>query len=313
MKRFHFAATVLLMTASAVLISGCGGGDETDKPKPRTERKGGTSGEKKASSGGQKTGSSGPLTALDTKGTATAKGKATFDGTPPKAGDFRDRMKAHGDARFCLAGKDKEDFMDPTWIVGPNKEVRNVVVWLRPPKGKVFKIPPDLQKQTQPVILDQPYCAFHPHVMTLFPSFYDFDSKAQKPTGQKFLVKNSAEMGHNTAWSGNSIFNAGTNYKIAPKTEIDIPAKPCDSKKSGEDLIKINCDLHKWMSAFAWAFDHPYAAVTKEDGTYEIKNAPAGAEVELMYWHESMSAPKVLESITLKEGETATKDIKITK
>jgi hypothetical protein len=147
--------------------------------------------------------------------------------------------------------------------------------------------------------------------MTLYPSFYDLDSKAQKPTGQKFLVKNSAEMGHNTAWKGNSIFNAGTNYKIAPKAEIDIPAKPCDTKKSGEDLIKINCDLHKWMSAYAWAFDHPYAAVTKEDGTYEIKNAPAGAEVELVYWHESMSAPRVLEPITLKDGEAASKDIKI--
>jgi hypothetical protein len=313
MNRFHLAAILFLVPIAAIIISGCGGGDDTDKPKASKRGGGGGSERKAGSSGTQKAGASGPLTALDTKGTATVKGKVTYDGNPPKPGDFRDRMKAHGDARFCLASKDKEDFMDPTWIVGPNKEVKNVVVWLRPPRGKVFKIPPDVQNQTQPVILDQPYCAFHPHVMTLYPSFYDLDSKAQKPTGQKFLVKNSAEMGHNTAWKGNSIFNAGTNYKIAPKAEIDIPAKPCDTKKSGEDLIKINCDLHKWMSAYAWAFDHPYAAVTKEDGTYEIKNAPAGAEVELVYWHESMSAPRVLEPITLKDGEAASKDIKISK
>ena len=54
---------------------------------------------------------------------------------------------------------------------------------------------------------------------------------------------------------------------------------------------------------------HPFAAVTKEDGVYEIKNAPAGVDVELVYWHESMSKPEVLGTINLKD--TTTKDFKI--
>jgi hypothetical protein len=65
------------------------------------------------------------------------------------------------------------------------------------------------------------------------------------------------------------------------------------------------------MKGFAMVFDHPFEAVTKEDGVYEIKNAPAGAEVELVYWHESMTRPEVLEKITLKDKDTTTKDLKI--
>jgi hypothetical protein len=302
-------ATILfLVPVTAIIISGCGGGDETDKPKPRAERKGG-GGDRKPRGDGQKAGAgSGTLTALETKGTATVKGKATFDGNPPKPESFKKRMQEQGDRTHCLKGPTD----DPTWMVGPNKEVQNVVIWLRPPRGKVFKIPADQQK-AKDVVIDQPFCAFQPHVVTVFPSFYDPDKKVQTKTSQKFEIKNSAPIIHNTAWAGNSIFNPGFNEKISPKGQMLIPAKPCEDKRSGEDLIKIHCDLHKWMSAFAYAFDHPYAAVTQKDGTYEIKNAPAGAEVELMYWHESMGAPKVLESITLKEGETATKDVTITK
>jgi hypothetical protein len=308
MKRFHLAAILFLVPITAIIISGCGGGDETDKPKASKRGGGGGSERKAGSSGTQKAGGSGPLTALDTKGTATVKGKVTYDGTPPKPESFKKRMQEQGDRTHCLKGPTD----DPTWKVGPNKEVRNVVVWLRPHKGNFFKIPAEQQK-AEDVIIDQPFCAFDPHVRVLFPSYYDPDKKAQKPTGQKFVVKNSAPIIHSTAWAGNSIFNPGFNEKISSKGQMLIPAKPCEDKRSDEDLIKIHCDLHKWMSAFAWAFDHPYAAVTKEDGTYEIKNAPAGAEVELMYWHESMSGPKKLEDTTLKDGDTATKDITISK
>jgi hypothetical protein len=312
MKRFCLAIIFFLVPVTAIILSGCGGGDETDKPKPRSERKGGGGGgsERKASGDdSQKGGSSGALAALETKGTATVKGKATFDGTPPKPESFKKRIQEQGDRSHCLKGPTD----DPTWMIGPNKEVRNVVVWLRAPRGKFFKIPADQQK-LQEVVLHQPFCAFDPHVATIFPSFFDSDTKSQKKTGQVFKAINDApKIQHNTAWTGNSQFNSGQNLTLKPGGELVIDAKPCEKNRTGEDLIKIHCDIHKWMSAYAWAFDHPYAAVTKEDGTYEIKNVPAGAEVQLMYWHESMSTPKKLDDLTLKEGETAEKDIKISK
>jgi hypothetical protein len=50
------------------------------------------------------------------------------------------------------------------------------------------------------------------------------------------------------------------------------------------------------MRAYARAFRHPYAAVTrvgKDDkdpayGTYEIKDAPLGVKVRVIAWHESL-------------------------
>ena len=34
---------------------------------------------------------------------------------------------------------------------------------------------------------------------------------------------------------------------------------------------------------YAWAFDHPFAAVTAKDGSYAIVNAPAGVELQGAY------------------------------
>ena len=37
--------------------------------------------------------------------------------------------------------------------------------------------------------------------------------------------------------------------------------------------------------------DDKYFAVTKDDGTFEIANLPAGEDVEIQVWHEHGSGP----------------------
>src|SRR5579875_2238473 len=95
-------------------------------------------------------------TELASTGWARLKGKVTYDGDPPEVGDFRDSMAGNKDKEHCL----KADTEDPTWIVGERKGVANVVVWVRPPKGKYFPIPDELKKRDDIVKMDQPYCAF---------------------------------------------------------------------------------------------------------------------------------------------------------
>jgi hypothetical protein len=200
------------------------------------------------------------------------------------------------------------------WDVGPNKGVANVVVWLRAPKGKSFKIPDDLKQwKGDPVKIDQPFCAFEPRVQAIYPSYFDAQAKAQKPSGQKFEVDNSAPITHNTnVQPGNSLINSGGNNILQSKSKQEMVFKPSrPNQAGGEQFIAFTCNIHPWMKGYAWVFDHPFTAVTKEDGVFEIKNAPAGAEVELVYWHESMSKPEVLKKITLKDKETATEDFKI--
>ena len=43
-----------------------------------------------------------------------------------------------------------------------------------------------------------------------------------------------------------------------------------------ERPVMLSCDIHPWMKGRIAVFDHPYFALTRDDGTFEIKDAPAG-------------------------------------
>lgn len=310
--RLLSVAAVAFCLASAVAVTGCAG----EKPKERSEARSTTSGgadEKTVSKGEAKSAtSSGAKEQLASTGSGTLRGKVTFDGDPPAPADLKPVMEAQQDKSHCLKGPTT----DPTWTVGPDKGLANVVVWVRAPKAKYFNVPDEEKKRPETVKMDQPFCAFEPHVFVLFPSYYDGAAKKQSATGQTFKVVNSAPISHNTNWVPHeSLINQGNNIILKPHTgEQLITFKPCkDREAGGEATVDFKCDIHKWMKAFAKVFDHPFVAVTKPDGTYEIKNVPAGAEVELVYWHESMTTPKVLKKITLKEGDNPAEDFKVGK
>lgn len=259
---------------------------------------------------------------LASTGWARLKGKVTYDGDPPDLDDFRDSMAGNKDKDFCL----KADTEDPTWIVGEDKGVANVVVWVRPPKGKYFPIPDELKKRKDVVKMDQPYCAFKPHGVVLFPSYWDPRSESQKPTGQVFKILNSAPIAHNIVWSGSPVVNSGENVLIAPRKD-DKPSErvvPVHTGRTGrEELIRINCNLHLWMRGWAWTFEHPYFALTKKDGTFDIPKLPAGAEMDLIAWHEGASPQWLLperrgkrEGVALpplKDGEVREFNFKVRK
>jgi hypothetical protein len=126
--------------------------------------------------------------------------------------------------------------------------------------------------------MDQPYCAFVPHVEVSFPKYYDGTKLA--PTGQRLVMKNSAKVVHNTNYRGDPTKNAGGNPSLAPSATFELKSLTPQASP-----IRISCDIHPWMTARLWAFDHPFAARTKEDGTFEIKNVPTGVEVGLVAWH----------------------------
>lgn len=319
MKRYY---TYLSAVALAAVV-GCGG-DQQDKPVPKArgytpstnaaqakadkkEEPPAKTSEAPKTVAAPKTGSATPGGVVEATGLATLKGKVTFDGTPPAPKDLGPSMTADRD--HCLKGPTQ----DPLWSVGPDGGVKGVVVWLRAPKGKAFRIPPEQQKRTDTVVMDQPFCLFEPHVVAANTYFWDVDSKVMKPTEQKFIVKNSAPINHNTSYTPrNKLVNSGRNELIKAKGELVLDVKP-GNKAGDEELLSISCDIHKWMTAKALIFDHPFYAVTNEKGEYEIKNAPAGAEVLFTYWHESFGDKRNdarEEPITLQVGEN-TKDIKI--
>ena len=72
-----------------------------------------------------------------------------------------------------------------------------------------------------------------------------------------------------------------------------------------EIMVRIKCDVHPWMGARIGVVDHPFYAVTAEDGSYEIKGLPVGTYT-IEVWHEKLPAKTA--TVTVKGDETVTSD-----
>jgi hypothetical protein len=140
--------------------------------------------------------------------------------------------------------------------------VKNVMVWLAPAGGGKLPIHPNLQAvPNQKVVIDQPLCAFVPRITMM-------------REGQELDIKNSAPITHNTRITGNPEVNGTTNLTIPPGGVIAFAG--AKALKAEKRPLQVACDIHGWMGGRLAVFDHPYFALTKDDGTFEIKNAPAG-------------------------------------
>ncbi len=252
------------------------------------------------------------LKAVEAKEYGTIEGTVTYDGTPPERPVID--MGNHKDKAYCMQG----DFHDDTWLVdSATKGVENVVVWVMPPRGTYFPKPDDKTKTWQDVVtVDQPFCSFVPHVVVLYPQY--FNGKDRVATGQELKVLNSAAVGHNIKVAGSSQFNPARGSSVPAKTDKG-KVSSYDFKELKVDVqeLSMNCDVHKWMTGYALTFDHPYAVKTDAKGHFVIKNVPAGVELTFKGWHEGVK-PKRFDppveggnKFTLKAGETKKLDFKV--
>jgi hypothetical protein len=65
--------------------------------------------------------------------------------------------------------------------------------------------------------------------------------------------------------------------------------------------VLFSCDLHPWMKAYVHVVDHPYHALSDENGAWSIELPPGKYVVE--GWHERFGLRKT--AFTLGPGETA--------
>ncbi len=200
-------------------------------------------------------------------GWGTLKGRFVFDGPAPMPA----ALAVNKDLEVC--GQHK--LYDESLVVGSDGGLANVVLWLKANKLAADDIHPDYAAEEKAErLLDNKDCRFEPHVLPL-------------RVGQTLLIKNSDAVGHNTnaALTNNSPFNdlVPANAEV-PKTLGNYETEP----------KTVTCNIHPWMKGFVVVQPHPYMAVSAKDGTFEIKNLPAGVPLELQLWHESAGEPQKL-------------------
>ena len=203
-------------------------------------------------------------------------GKVVLEGTPPKA----EVIKMNADP-VCMR-EAKGDTQTEYFVVGDGGALGNVFVYVKEGLGNyTFPTP------TEPMVLDQQGCRYHPHVFGV-------------QVGQPMQILNSDPTLHNihALPKDNQEFNTGQPIK-GMKTDHVFTAK--------EVMVPFKCDVHGWMNAYAGVLDHPYFAVSNTSGTFELKTLPPGTYV-VEAWHEKLGS--LTQNVTI--GDKETKEITFT-
>jgi plastocyanin len=207
-------------------------------------------------------------------GTATIAGTINFTGTAPE------RVPLSLD-REC-ASFNEAPLLSENVVVNDNGTLKWAFVYLKEGVAGTYSPP------SEPVIFDQQGCRYVPHVIGM-------------QTGQTIKILNSDPLLHNihALPEVNRPFNFG------------MPKQGDERERSfrvAEIGLKIKCDVHPWMGAWAGVVDHPFFGVSGDDGTFTIQNVPAGDYVVEM-WHETYGVQTM--SVTVADGATATADFTV--
>lgn len=162
------------------------------------------------------------------------------------------------------------------------KNNANAVVYIERIPGKKFDPP----KET--AIMDQKNLVFIPHVLPIV-------------AGTTVKYVNSDDVLHNVFSPDQCAekFNLGT----WPKGQ----ARSYTFRNPGCVPVML-CNVHPEMEAYILVLETPYYAVSAKDGTYEIKNVPAG-KYTLKIWHEKLKGQTV--NMEVSEKGEATVDFEL--
>jgi hypothetical protein len=304
MRRLHWGllGACLPMGALCVALAGCGGGTEP------------------AVSSDKGTDSTKDNKATETKvrwipaGKGVITGKVTLKGDKPDFAKLNNELRAEIDKNqnkdFCLMGTGT-DLDQQGYRINDKGEVENVFVWIMPAEKNAYFEIDNAEQFAKEQDIDQPHCAFHPHALIAFPQYHDSkDAKGKlKATGQKVIVKNSANATHNTNYKNASGTIPGDNQLLKNGETMELKGL----MPSYKEPVQLKCNIHGWMDAYVWCFDHPYAAVTKPDGTFKMENVPTGAKLKIVAWHEKATwlNGQNGEAIEVKDSGETTKDFQM--
>jgi plastocyanin len=291
-----------LTATVAAALAGCGGptadkDNATVVPPPNevsTSPRASSGGAAKAPATASTSSTSAPSSSSPTaapsvaaEGWGTLKGQVTLSGTAPQPAVLQEVGKAVKDPEICA--KTTPIMSEKLVVNSGNKGVKYAFVFIQRPTA----VNEEAKKATlaKHLEFDQKNCTYVPHALAVM-------------TGQTVTVKSSDPTNHNVNFQ---LTYLNKNPLIAPGTSLDITPDSVE-KRPGQ----VSCSIHPWMLAFWLVLDHPYFAVTDENGNYEIKNVPAGTQ-KVVVWQEAAGYVSSAsgDSVNIKPNDATTKDFAI--
>lgn len=201
----------------------------------------------------------------------TITGKVNYKGAPVKP--VENKMTPE-----CKKENGGKSVANDAVVINPNNTVQWAMVSLKDAKAPAGDT-------GAPVVFDQRGCMYAPHV---------FGIRVNQP----LKIVNSDPFLHNV----NGMPKNSSKFNNGMPTKGSTIEKKFTKAETG---VRIKCDVHPWMNAYANVFDHPYYAVTDNTGAFKIANVPAG-EYTVEMWHEKLGTKT--EKVKVTEGGTATVD-----
>jgi hypothetical protein len=194
----------------------------------------------------------------------TIRGRLVWGGGDvPPAKNLVDAGAATKDPAVCASSvpiASRELTVDPK-----SRGIRYGFAYLVRPQGANPDAVKALVAKTPKVEIDQKNCEFMPYVAALHQD-------------QPLVLKSSDPINHNVRFS--AFTNAPFNQILPPNGQVEV--KLVAERRP----IPLACDIHPWMKGYVMVFDHPFFAITGEDGSFEIAGVPAGTH-NLVVWQET--------------------------
>lgn len=164
-------------------------------------------------------------------------------------------VKVTKDQDYC-----GETLPNETYLVDASGGLKNVVVFL---EAITPVVPANPQKLS---VIENSGCRYAPRILAI-----------QK--GERLRIKNNDPKLHipHSYLKEKTVFMLSLPFK---NTTLEATQKVRDT-----GILKLVCDTHAWMLGFVHVFDHPFFAVTDDQGAFSIPDVPAGS-YSLKAWHE---------------------------
>lgn len=199
----------------------------------------------------------------------TVVGSIRFSDSYPE----KEKIKITKDNAVCGAAKYSEDFV----VSEDTQGLQNVILTLDGAAEKI-KAPSGTT-----ATIHQKKCQYIPHVQAV-------------PAGTVLEIFNDDGILHNV-----HVYEFETKRTFFNKAQPKFLTKITQRlRKPG--LYLFECDVHSHMRAYVAVVDHPYYAVSDEEGQFSIAGIPPG-NYKLSAWHEILGTME--KDVTVIDGQSS--------